>query len=94
MAHKGSRYQQIPTMWHLGFGQPFRIMRKRKGDRRWKNRSYAALTQASAQRWMRLVRAGLAAHRRDVNLEAMLQFGITSIPELQARIRKEKQDDR
>ena len=87
MARKGERYTQIPTLWHLGFGQPFRVMRKRKGARRWENRTYAALTKSSARRWERLVRSGKAQRRRDVNLEAMIGFGVVSIPEMQARIR-------
>jgi hypothetical protein len=89
MAHKGERYSQVPTLWHLGFGQPFRVMRKRKGERRWTSRSYAALTKSSAIRWERLVKAGTARRRRDVNLEAMIGFGVTSINEIQTRIRTE-----
>jgi hypothetical protein len=90
MARKGERYTQIPTLWHLGFDQPFRVMRKRKGEKRWTSRSYAALTRSSAQRWERLVRAGRARRRRDVNLEAMIGFGVTSIPAIQQRIREER----
>lgn len=90
MARKGERYTQTPTLWHLGFGQPFRIMRKRKGEKRWTNRSYAALTKASALRWERLVRAGKAQRRRDVDLEAMIGFGVVSIPAIQQRIREER----
>lgn len=87
MARKGTSYAQIPTLWHLGFGQPFCIMRKRKGEKRWTNRTYSALTKSSAIRWERLVRAGKAQRRRDVNLEAMIGFGVTSIPEIQRNIR-------
>ena len=87
MARKGTSYTQIPTLWHLGFGQPFRIMRKRKGARRWENKTYSALTKSSAIRWERLVKAGKAQRRRDVNLEAMIGFGVTSIPEIQKNIR-------
>lgn len=90
MARKGTSYTQIPTLWHLGFGQPFRIMRKRKGDRRWTNRSYASLTKSSARRWERLVQSGKAQRRRDVTLEAMLGFGITNIPTIQKSIRDGK----
>lgn len=90
MSRKGVRYIQIPTLWHLGFGQPFRVMRKRKGQKRWANQSYAALTRSSAMRWERLVRAGIARRRRDVNLEAMIGFGVTSITEVQKRIREGK----
>lgn len=90
MARKGSSYKQIPTLWHLGFGQPFSIMRKRKGDRRWRKVEYAALTRSSAVRWERLVKAGLAQRRRDVTMEAVIGFGITSIAAIQQRIRNEK----
>jgi hypothetical protein len=90
MARKGTSYTQVPTLWHLGFGQPFRVMRKRKGERRWTTRTYASLTKSSALRWERLVKAGRARRRRDVNLEAMIGFGVTSIPELQQSIRAGK----
>jgi len=90
MARKGDRYTQIPTLWHLGFNQPFRVMRKRKGERRWMSREYASLTKSSARRWERLVQAGKARRRRDVTLEAMLGFGVTSIADVQRRIREER----
>lgn len=88
MARKGTSYNQVPTLWHLGFGQPFRIMRKRKGQRRWQNKYYAALTRSSAQRWERLVKTGKARRRRDVNTEMMIGFGVTSIAEMQKNIRE------
>jgi hypothetical protein len=66
-------------------------MRKRKGQRRWTNQSYAALTKSSALRWERLVKAGKAQRRRDANLEAMIGFGITNIREVQQRIRGAKE---
>lgn len=90
MARKGETYTQIPTLWHLGFGQPFRIMRKRKDEKRWTNRGYAALTKSSALRWERLVRKGQAQRRRDVQLEAVIGFGVTSIAAVQQRIREGK----
>ena len=90
MARKGERYSQVPTLWHLGFGQPFRVMRKRKGEKRWTNRGYAALTRSSALRWERLVKAGKAIRRRDVNTEMMVGFGVTSIAEIQRNIRDGK----
>jgi hypothetical protein len=91
MARKGERYTQIPTLWHLGISEPFSVMRKRKGDRRWRKVSYASLTKSSAQRWMRLVQAGKAQRRRDVTLEAMIGFGVVgSKAALQAQIREAK----
>lgn len=90
MAKRGSRSTNIPTLKHLGFGQPFSIFRRRKGDRRWRKVEYAALTRSSAARWERLVRAGRATRRRDGNLEGMLGFGITTVAEVQRRIRQEK----
>jgi len=91
MARKGTRYTQTPTLWHLGFDEPFSVMRKRKGDRRWRKVSYASLTQSSARRWMRLVQAGKAQRRRDVTLEAMIGFGVVGSKEkLQQQIRDGK----
>ena len=92
MARKGSSYTQVPTLWHLGFGQPFRVMRKRKGERRWTSREYAALTQSSAVRWERLVRAGMAKRRRDVTLEMTIGFGVTSIADVQRDILARKHE--
>lgn len=91
MARKGSSYSQIPTLWHLGFGQPFSIMRKRKGDRRWRKVEYAALTRSSALRWERLVKAGIAQRRRDGTMEAIISFGVTSVAQIQQRITAERQ---
>ena len=95
MARKGTRYSQVPTLWHLGFGEPFAIMRKRKGDRRWRKVQYAALTQSSARRWLRLVAAGKAQRRRDVTMEAMIGFGVVgSKADLQSRIKAAKAEAR
>jgi len=92
MSRKGAHYTHVPTLWHLGFNQPFRIMRKRKGEKRWRNRDYAALTRSSALRWERLVKAGKAQRRRDIQTEALIEFGITSITEIQHYIREGKRE--
>ena len=91
MSKRGSRSPNIPTLKHLGFGQPFSIFRRRKGDRRWRKVEYAALTRSSAQRWERLVRAGKAQRRRDGNLAGMIGFGITTVAEVQQRIRQQRE---
>lgn len=57
MARKGERFSQVPTLWHIGWGYPCRVMRKRKGQRRWENRGHQVLTMATA-------RAGAGLRRR------------------------------
>ena len=90
MTRRGERTPRIPTLWHLGFGQPFRVVRKRKGHARWTSREYAALTRASAWRWERLVHAGRATRRRDTTLDALLAFGVTTIGQVQTAIREQR----
>lgn len=80
MARKGERYTQIPTLWHIGWGYPCRVMRKRKGERRWENQDYDVLTMATARRWSRLQAQGKALVRRDANLETMITIGISRVP--------------
>jgi len=91
MARKGDRYNHIPTLWHIGIGNPCRVMRKRKGQKRWQNRQYSVLTQASAGRFLKLRDAGKVQIRRDVELEAWLSFGITSLAETRRAILEGKQ---
>jgi hypothetical protein len=89
MARKGERYSQIPTLWHLGYGYPCRVMRRRvvinpktgRRNHRWLNCEHDVLTRASAIRWTHLERAGKAIIRRDVSLEMFMQAGIVPIPE-------------
>lgn len=81
MARKGESYQQVPTLWHNGWGYPCRVMRRRKGQTRWQNAGHDILTMASAMRWARLANQGRAMVRRDVNKEAMVQMGIIPRPE-------------
>lgn len=80
MAHKGERYKQMPTLWHIGWGYPCEVMRKRKGERRWTRRGHGVLTMATARRWSRLQAQGKAIIRRDVNYEVSIQFGISRVP--------------
>jgi hypothetical protein len=54
MARKGEHFSQVPTLWHIGWGYPCRVMRKRKGQRRWENKGHGVLTMATARRWQRL----------------------------------------
>ncbi len=81
MARKGERYQQVPTLWHIGWGYPCRVMRRRKGQRRWMNWEHDVLTMASARRWKRLEAQGKAIIRRDVQWAAAISFGILQKPE-------------
>ena len=80
MASKGDRYKQVPTLWYIGWGYPCRVMRKRKGERRWQNHEHDVLTMATARRWKRLEAQGRALVRRDVNWQTMIQIGITPVP--------------
>lgn len=66
MSRKGARYHQVPTLWHMGFGRPFDIMRKRKGDRKWRRLFYQRLTRSSARRWWMLKEKGLCIIRCDI----------------------------
>ena len=80
MASKGEHYRQVPTLWHIGWGYPCEVMRKRKRQTRWKREGHDVLTMATARRWKRLEAQGKAIIRRNVNLEAMIQVGIASVP--------------
>ena len=80
MAHKGDRYHQVPTLWHIGWGYPCEVMRKRKGQKRWTREGHYVLTMATALRWKRLEAQGRALVRRNVNYEAMIQMGISGVP--------------
>jgi hypothetical protein len=70
MARKGDSFQQQPTLWHMGFDKPCDVMRKRKGDTRWRRIGYSNLTRASAMRWFKLSKQGKCIIRRDVTREA------------------------
>lgn len=66
---KGEKAHQVPTLWHMGIGKPFDVMRKRKGDTRWRRLPYQCLTRSSAERWFRCYKSGLCLIRRDVQRE-------------------------
>lgn len=87
MAHKGERFHQMPTLWHIGWGYPCRVMRRRRvKDRngrwryRWRNYEHDVLTMASARRWSRLQAQGKAIVRRDVQIEIWYQVGFAPVP--------------
>jgi len=69
MSQKGKRYHHTPTLWHMGIGNAFDVMRKRKGDKKWRRRFYQKLTRASARRWWTLKEKGLCIIRRDIARE-------------------------
>lgn len=70
MAKRGDTFHQVPTLWHMGFNQPCDVMRKRKGDKKWRRVGYTRLTRSSAFRWWKLAKAGKCIIRRDVTREA------------------------
>jgi hypothetical protein len=80
MPHKGERFKQVPTLWHIGWGYPCRVIRKRKGQSRWQNEYHDVLTMATARRWKRLEAQGKALVRRDLNMEAAVSSGISHVP--------------
>jgi len=69
MSRKGARYSQVPTLWQIGYNKPFDVMRKRKGDRKWRRLEYKKLTRSSAYRWWMLKEKGLCIIRRDLMRE-------------------------
>lgn len=69
---KGESGKQVPTLWHMGFGKPFDVMRKRKGDKRWRRVGYKNLTRASARRWWCLSKNNVCIVRRDVQREVWI----------------------
>ena len=72
MAHKGSHFQQVPTLRHTGYGGICAVIRRCKGQRRAIRLEYVrGLTRSSAARWIVAGNAGLCAVIRDGNLEVM-----------------------
>lgn len=82
MARKGCRYRQVPTLWHIGIGNPCRVMRKRRNRGRWVNRDYSVLTRSRAIHFTRLKREGKIQIRRDVGLEMFISAGIVKLAKL------------
>lgn len=78
MARKGDSFQQVPTLWHMGYNKPCDVMRwscvplPRKGDSRWRRIGYSNLSRASAHRWFKLSKQGKCIIRRDVTREAWI----------------------